>query len=165
MSISGEEVSLHKCLADIYFVTKHVMLGGQGENCTETACMRHRAESIFKVASARIILSAHVLSLNDQTNFAFIELSVFALDFVVKPRGEDFVLWSKGRVNNLYPALATIESVHFGFFGNQPGGLERTTERKLLISGVSESTVRYKTNRSHIPHLRTNSSDFTKTSF
>jgi len=89
MSISGEEVSLHKCLADIYFVTKHVMLGGQGENCTETACMRHRAESIFKVASARIILSAHVLSLNDQTDFAFIELSVFALDLVVKPGGEN----------------------------------------------------------------------------
>jgi hypothetical protein len=48
--------------------------------------MRHRAEGIFKVANARIVLSAHVLSLNDQTNFAFIELSVFALDSVVKPR-------------------------------------------------------------------------------
>jgi hypothetical protein len=49
--------------------------------------MRHRAESIFKVANARIVLSAH-----DQTNFALIEQSVFALDFVVKPRGEGFVL-------------------------------------------------------------------------
>ncbi len=39
------------------------------------------------------------------------------------------------------------------------------TNRKLLISGVSESTVWYKPNRSHIPHLRVNSSDFPKTSF
>jgi hypothetical protein len=34
-----------------------------------------------------------------------------------------------------------------------------------VISGVSESTVWYKTNRSHIPRLRANSSDFPKTSF
>ncbi len=111
VSISAKEVSLQKRLADIYVVTKHVMLGGQGENCTETDCMWHRAENIFKVASARIILSAHVLSLNDQTDFAFIELSVFVLDLVMKSRGENFVLRSEGRAKDFYPALATIESV------------------------------------------------------
>ena len=39
---------------------------------------------------------------------------------------------------------------------------------KLIISGVWESTVWYKTDRSHIPHLRGswgNSSDFPKNSF
>jgi hypothetical protein len=52
----------------------------------------HRAESVFKVANTCVVLSAHVLALNDQTDFAFLELSVFMFDLVVKPGGENFVL-------------------------------------------------------------------------
>jgi hypothetical protein len=136
VSIAGEKVSLHECLTDIYVVTKHMMLGSQGENCAETACMRHRAESIFKIASTRIIFSAHVLSLYDQTDFAVFKLSVFALDLVVKPRGENFVLRSEGGAKDFYPALATIESVHLGFLGHQPGELERTAEHLVTVFGI-----------------------------
>jgi hypothetical protein len=78
-------------------VTKHVVLGGQGKNSAETACMWHRAKSILKVASTCVILSTHVLSLNDQTDFAFFELPVFAFDLVMKPGGENLVLWGEGR--------------------------------------------------------------------
>ena len=44
--------------------------------------MWHRAESIFKIANACVILSTHVLTLNDQTDFAFLELPLFAFDLV-----------------------------------------------------------------------------------
>jgi hypothetical protein len=54
--------------------------------------VRHRAESVFKVAKSCVILSAHVLALNDQTDFAFLELDLFTFDLVVKPGGENFVL-------------------------------------------------------------------------
>jgi hypothetical protein len=108
VSIAGEKVSLHECLTDIYVVTEHVMLSGQREDCTETTRMRYRAESVFKIAKTRLVFSAHVLSLYDQTDLALFELSVFALDLVVKPCGEDLVLWSKGGTKNLHPAFATI---------------------------------------------------------
>ena len=50
------------------------MLSRQGKNSAEPAGVRHRAESVFKVAKACVVLSAHVLALNDQTDFAFLEL-------------------------------------------------------------------------------------------
>ncbi len=56
VSISGEKVSLHECLTDIYVVTKHMMLGSQGENCAETSCMWHRAESIFSYEMAPFLM-------------------------------------------------------------------------------------------------------------
>jgi hypothetical protein len=129
-------------------IAEHVVLRSQRENSTETDCMRHRAESIFKVANARIVLSAYVLSLNDQTKFEFI-VSVFALDFAVKPRGEDFVLWSKGREKNLYPALMTMEPDYFGLFGNQPASgacgewlsFENSCRRTGLGSHASDPVV------------------------
>jgi hypothetical protein len=95
--------------------------------------MWHRAESIFKVAKACVVLSAHVLALNDQADFAFLELAVFAFDLVVKPGGENFVLRSKRRSEDLYPALATIESVHFRCFSYEPRWLERTTEHLCSV--------------------------------
>jgi hypothetical protein len=70
VSISGEKVSLHECLTDIYVVTEHVMLSGQREDCTETTRMRYRAESVFKIAKTRLVFSAHVLSLYYQTDLA-----------------------------------------------------------------------------------------------
>ena len=45
-----------------------MVLSCQGKNRAETASMWHRAESIFKVAKACVVLSAHVLALNDQTD-------------------------------------------------------------------------------------------------
>jgi hypothetical protein len=83
---------LHECLADVYMVAEHVVLSRQGKNSAETACVWHRAESVFKVANTCVVLSAHVLALNDQTDFAFLELSVFTFDLVVKPGGENFAL-------------------------------------------------------------------------
>jgi hypothetical protein len=108
VSISGEKVSLHECLTDIYVITEHVVLSGQREDCTETTCMRYRTESVFKIAKTRLVFSAHVLSLYYQTDLAFFELAVFALNLVVKPCGEDLVLWSKGGTKNLHPTLTTI---------------------------------------------------------
>jgi hypothetical protein len=108
VSISGEKVSLHECLTDIYVITEHVVLSGQREDCTETTCMRYRTESVFKISKTRLVFSAHVLSLYYQTDLAFFELAVFALDLVVKPCGEDLVLWSKGGTKNLHPTLTTI---------------------------------------------------------
>ena len=92
MSVPGKEVSLHECLADVYMVAEHVVLSRQGKNSAEPAGVRHRAESVFKVAKACVVLSAHVLALNDQTDFAFLELAVFTFDLVVKPGGENSVL-------------------------------------------------------------------------
>ena len=85
VSVPGKEVSLHECLADVYMVAEHVVLSRQGKNSAETACVWHRAESVFKVANTCVVLSAHVLALNDQTDFAFLGLSVFTFDLVVKP--------------------------------------------------------------------------------
>jgi len=126
VSVPEKEVSLHECLADVYVVAEHVVLSCQGKNSAEPAGVRHRAESVFKVAKACVILSAHVLALNDQTDFAFLELAVFTFDLVVKPGGENFVLRSKRRSEDLYPALATIESVHFRSFSCEPRWLEWT---------------------------------------
>ena len=89
----------------------------------------------FKVAKACVVLSAHVLALNDQTDFAFLELAVFTFDLVVKPGGENFVLRGKRRSEDLYPALATIESVHFRCFSYEPRWLERTTDRPVIGGG------------------------------
>jgi hypothetical protein len=108
VSISGEKVSLHECLTYIYVITDHVVLSGQREDCTETTCMRYRTESVFKISKTRLVFSAHVLSLYYQTDLAFFELAVFALNLVVKPCGEDLVLWSKGGTKNLHPTLTTI---------------------------------------------------------
>ena len=91
VSIPRQEISLHECLADVYMVAEHVVLSRQGKNSAEPAGVRHRAESVFKVAKACVVLSAHVLALNDQTDFAFLELAVFTFDLVVKPGGENFV--------------------------------------------------------------------------
>jgi hypothetical protein len=73
VSIPRKEVSLHECLADINMITEHMVLSCQGKNRAETASMWHRAEGIFKVANACVILSTHVLTLNDQTDFVFLE--------------------------------------------------------------------------------------------
>ncbi|MFN9899281.1 MAG: hypothetical protein ACK55Z_10920, partial [bacterium] len=78
---------MHECLTDIYVITEHVMLSGQREDCTETTRMRYRAKSVFKIAKTRLVFSAHVLSLYYQTDLAFFELAVFALNLVVKPCG------------------------------------------------------------------------------
>ena len=64
------------------------------------------------------------------------KLSVFAFDLVVKPRGENFVLRSEGGAKDFYPALVTIESVHLGFLGHQPGELERTAEHLVTVFGI-----------------------------
>ncbi len=111
VSVPGKEVSLHECLADVYMVTEHVVLSRQGKNSAEPAGVRHRAESVFKVAQACVVLSAHVL----------------------KPGGEILVLWGKRRSEDLYPALATIESVHFRCFSYEPRWLERTTEHLCAV--------------------------------
>jgi hypothetical protein len=42
-------------------------------------------ECVLKVAYTRIVLQAHVLALNNKTNFTFVGLSVFTFDFVLKP--------------------------------------------------------------------------------
>ena len=73
-------------------IAEHMVLSCQGKNRAETDSMWHRAEGIFKVSNACVILSTHVLTLNDQTDFAFLELSVFTFDLVVKPGGENFAL-------------------------------------------------------------------------
>ena len=73
-------------------IAEHMVLSCQGKNRAETDSMWHRAEGIFKVSNACVILSTHVLTLNDQTDFAFFELPVFAFDLVVKPSRENFVL-------------------------------------------------------------------------
>ena len=79
-------------VADVHMIAKHMVLSCQGKDRAETASVWHRAESIFKVAKACVVLSAHVLALNDQADFAFLKLAVFAFDLVVKPGGENFVL-------------------------------------------------------------------------
>ena len=141
MSIPRQEISLHECLADVHMIAEHMVLSCQGKNRAETASMWHRAESIFKVAKACVVLSAHVLALNDQADFAFLELAVFAFDLVVKPGGENFVLRSKRRSEDLYPALATIESVHFRCFSYEPRWLERTTQCRAVGKGVKSCAV------------------------
>ena len=83
---------MHECLADVYMVAEHVVLSRQGKISAEPAGVRHRAESVFRVVKACVVLSAHVLALNDQTDFAFLELAVFTFDLVVKPGEENFVL-------------------------------------------------------------------------
>ena len=113
----------------------------------ETARMRHRAESILKIASTCIIFSAHVLSLYDQTDFALFKLSVFALDLVVKPRGENFVLRSEGGAKDFYPALATIESWGEWFSS------ENSCRRTGLDSDVSDPVADTSSALNRVPPL------------
>ena len=75
----------------------------------------------------------HVLALNDQANFTFVELSVFTLVFLVKQQGEDFTLRSEEGAKNLDPALSTVETVHLGLFGNKPRGLQGAAENLVAV--------------------------------
>ena len=68
VSISRQEISLHECLADVHMIAEHMVLSCQGKNRAETASMWHRAESIFKVAQACVVLSAHVSSIDMYNN-------------------------------------------------------------------------------------------------
>jgi hypothetical protein len=65
VSIPRKEISLHECLADVHMIAKHMVLSCQGKDRAETASMWHRAESIFKIANSCVILSTHMLALND----------------------------------------------------------------------------------------------------
>ena len=54
--------------------------------------MRDRAESILKIPTSLVILSMHVLPLDDETHFAFFECPLLSLDFIVEASREDFIL-------------------------------------------------------------------------
>ena len=50
------------------------------------------AKSVVKITYAVRVAFAHVLALYDKPDFAFVEIPIFPLDFVVKPCAENLVL-------------------------------------------------------------------------
>jgi hypothetical protein len=65
-------------------VAVHVLLSSKSEDEAETTSMGDRAESIIKIAVALSIFPVHMLPLDYEPYFAFVKISVLALDLIVE---------------------------------------------------------------------------------
>jgi hypothetical protein len=74
-------------------ICEHVKGCGCGQDKSETTGMWYRAESIIEITYTVRIAFTHVLALHHKSNFAFVEIAILPLDFVVKPSAEYLILW------------------------------------------------------------------------
>ena len=75
-------------------ISKHVELGGKTENSAETASSRHGAKSFIIIADAVSAFEFHVLTLYDESDFAFVEFTSISFNLVVEARAENSILGS-----------------------------------------------------------------------
>jgi len=58
-------------------ISKPVELGGKTENSAETTSSRHRAKSVVIITDSVNAFAFHVLTLYNESDFAFVELTTF----------------------------------------------------------------------------------------
>jgi len=77
-------------------ISKHVELGGKTENSAETASSRHRAKSDIIIANSVSAFVFHMLTLYNESDFAFVEFTPFSFNLVVEASAENCILGSEG---------------------------------------------------------------------
>jgi hypothetical protein len=78
-------------------ISKHVKLGGKTENSAETTSSRHRAtiESVVITTDSVSAFTFHVLTLYNESDFAFVEFTPFLFRLVVEASAENSILGSE----------------------------------------------------------------------
>jgi len=78
-------------------ISKHVKLGGKTENSAQTASSRHRAKSVIIIANAVSAFAFYVLTLYDESDFAFVEFTSFSFNLVVEASAGNSIFGSERR--------------------------------------------------------------------
>ena len=76
-------------------ISKHVELGGKIKNSAETASSRHRAKRVVIITDSVSAFAFHVLTLYNESDFAFVELNPFPFNLVVEASAENSILGSE----------------------------------------------------------------------
>jgi len=76
-------------------ISKNVELGGKTENSAEIANSRHGAKIIIIIADAVSAFVFHVLTLYDESDFAFVEFTSFSSNLAVEASAENSILGSE----------------------------------------------------------------------
>jgi len=76
-------------------ISKHVELGGKTENSAKTANSRHRAESVVIITDSVRAFAFNVLILYNESDFAFVEFTLFHFDLVLEASAEHSILVSE----------------------------------------------------------------------
>jgi len=81
---------------DIIRVSKHVELGGKTKNSAETASSRHWAKSVIIIADSVCTIAFHVLTLYNESDFAFVEFTSFSFNLVMEASAENSIFKLEG---------------------------------------------------------------------
>jgi len=75
-------------------ISKHVELGGKTENSAETTSSRHQAtiKSVVITTDSVSTFAFHVLTLYNESDFAFVEFTPFPFNLVVEASAENSIL-------------------------------------------------------------------------
>jgi len=76
-------------------ISKHVELGGKTENSAETTSSRHWAKSVVIITDSVSVSAFHVLTLYNESDFAYVEFTPFPFSFVVEASAENSILGSE----------------------------------------------------------------------
>ena len=76
-------------------ISKPVELGGKTENSAETTSSRHRAKSVVIMTDSVSAFAFHVLTLYNESDFAFVETTTFPFNLVVEASAENSILGSE----------------------------------------------------------------------
>ena len=93
-------------------ISKHVELGGKTENSAETASSRHGAKSVIIIADAVSAFALHVLTLYDESDFAFVEFNSFSFNLVAEASAKNSILGSKRCPLDFLKDVSTLKSLH-----------------------------------------------------
>ena len=124
MTVVWHQVALAESLTNINVIHEHIVLCSESQHNAQTTGVRDRTETIFEITGASSILFHHHLTLNDKSNFAAFEFTIFPLDFVVKARGENVVIHLQGRTFHTQPNFAIDKPIHFRVLSSEPKWLQ-----------------------------------------